>query len=493
MMTLAELLPLEKLSPELAAVAVRNLTLDSRAVQPGDAFCAVPGASHDGRAYIERALAAGAAVVIAEAEGLQSAAARVVPVTYLAQQLGELAATCYRTRSDHARLIGVTGTNGKTSVTSFLRDALTALGEPCALVGTLGMKFRQADVDTGRTTPDVLSLHRALAEFRQQGAAACAMEVSSHALVQGRVDGVPIEVAVFTNLSRDHLDYHGDMENYFAAKARLFMRPEVRLAVINTDDEHGQRLPALLRAGVRCVSYGHATTADVHPLAIHADSRGLALTLAVGQEEVAGQLPLYGDFNVMNVMAAVAVLHGLGYDGQAITRALAALAPVPGRMQPVLAAQGPRVLVDYAHTPDGLEKALAAVRSHFAGRLWCVVGCGGNRDKGKRPQMAAIAERLADRVVLTSDNPRDEAPEAILADMRAGLLHPEAARIEADRSRAVAQTIAAAGANDLVLLAGKGHETYQEIKGERHHLDDRELAAAALAGWQPEAGGATCG
>jgi UDP-N-acetylmuramoyl-L-alanyl-D-glutamate--2,6-diaminopimelate ligase len=410
-------------------------------------------------------------------------------VAGLGGQLGELAARFYGTRSNPARLLGVTGTNGKTSVAWFLRDALTALGEPCALIGTLGMSFGGKRVESGRTTPDVLCLHRTLAGFRQQGATACAMEVSSHALDQGRVDGLSIQVAIFTNLSRDHLDYHGDMETYFAAKARLFARPEVRLAAINRDDAHGRRLLAQLPAGVKAVSFGHDVEADVHPRRIDFTAGGLHLTLAVDATEFECELPLYGDFNVSNVMAVVAVLHGLGHDVADIRRALAALTPVPGRMEPVIAAAGPRVLVDYAHTPDGLEKALTAVREHFSGRIWCVFGCGGNRDNGKRPQMAAIAERLADRVVLTSDNPRDEDPADILAQMATGLAAPQAAMQIIDRAQAVAATIAAASAEDLVLIAGKGHEDYQEVRGVKLPMDDRELARAALAHWQ---GGGPC-
>lgn len=490
MMTLSALLPNQAMPPALAAVAISGLTLDSRKVAAGDAFFALPGEHFDGRQYIDQALAAGAEVVIAEADGLTTTTDRLIAVPNLAAQLGDLAARFYGSQQARVRLLGVTGTNGKTSVAWFLRDAFNALGEPCALIGTLGMCFASIRVDVGRTTPDVLSLHRTLADFRQQGAAACAMEVSSHALDQGRVDGLPIEVAIFTNLSRDHLDYHGNMASYFAAKARLFARAEVKLAVVNQDDAHGRQLLAQLPAAMQRVSYGHERGAQVRPLRLVFAADGLQLTLGVGSEQLDCQLPLYGDFNVSNVMAVVAVLHGLGYDVLAIGRALAALTPVPGRMEPVPSAKGPRVLVDYAHTPDGLEKALTAVREHFAGRLWCVIGCGGNRDAGKRPQMAAIAERLADCVVLTSDNPRDEEPAEILAQMAAGLARPHDALQIIDRAQAVAATIAQAAADDLVLIAGKGHEDYQEVHGQKLPMDDRKLARAALAGWQ--AGGGAC-
>jgi UDP-N-acetylmuramoyl-L-alanyl-D-glutamate--2,6-diaminopimelate ligase len=492
-MTLRDLLPETQLTGNQARMVINQLTLDSRTVTPGDAFVAVPGESVDGRRFMDQALTRGASCILAEAADLDAIAdERVVPIGRLREQLGVLAARFYGTRQAETLLLGVTGTNGKTSVTWFLRDALSALGNPCALIGTLGTRFAGASFAGARTTPDVLSLHRVLADFRQRGAKACAMEVSSHALVQGRVDGIPIRVAIFTNLSRDHLDYHGDMESYFAAKARLFARAEVTLAVINRDDEHGRKLLDRLSPAVRAVTFGRHKKVDARVIDCQPDRQGMTVRVAVADEVLACRLPLYGEFNLSNVLAVVASLYGLGYGVDAIGEALAALTPVPGRMEPVTSATGPTVLVDYAHTPDGLEKALEAARTHFDGDLWCVVGCGGNRDTGKRPQMAAIAERLADHVMLTSDNPRDEEPQSIINQMVAGLTVPEKATQEIDRARAIAEVIHRAGNEDLVLICGKGHEDYQEIRGQRLPLDDRLLAKAALEQRLAVAGGDRC-
>lgn len=497
-MTLADLLPHMPLQATQAAIDIGDLVLDSRAVTTGDAFVAIVGDAADGRDFIDAAFAAGACVVLAEAAGLDATqvaryAERLVAVDDLRARLGELAARFYGADNNDSLLVGVTGTNGKTSVAWFMRQALEATGTLCGLVGTLGMQFADLEFNAGRTTPDVLSLQHALQQFRAAGATACAMEVSSHALMQGRIDALPISVAIFTNLSRDHLDYHGSMEAYFAAKARLFQRDGIELAVINRDDERADQLLGLLPPTVRAVTYGVDKAADIGVNGWQADKRGMTVQLRLPAGSLECHLPLYGAFNLSNVLAVVAALHGLGHDRGAIGQALAALKPVPGRMQQVPAGQGPTVLVDYAHTPDGLEKALTAAHAHFSGKLWCVVGCGGNRDKGKRPQMAAIAERLADRVVLTSDNPRNEAPGAILDDMVAGLRLPAQAHVEVDRAKAISQVVAMAADSDLILIAGKGHETWQEVCGQKLPMDDRRLAYFALQEWRaPDQGDAPC-
>ncbi len=492
MMTLQQLLPNQPLPAALLNAKVQQLTLDSRQVTAGSVFCAMPGHDNDGRRFIKQAIQQNATAVLAEADGLQPDSAQyacLVPVAGLRQQLGELAARFYGTQKDHSQLFAVTGTNGKTSVAWFLRDALNAIAGESALIGTLGMQFAAKQDSLGRTTPDVLNLHRVLAEFRQAGADNAVMEVSSHALDQGRVDGLPIEVAIFTNLSRDHLDYHGSMAAYFEAKAKLFTRDDIKLVALNQDDASGRQLVERLGDKVTCITYGHDEQAIIHPVAIQTTAQGMQLTLQVGEAMVQAELPLFGDFNISNVMAVAAVLRGLGYDAAAIKRGLAAITPVPGRMQPVKADKGPTVLVDYAHTPDGLEKALSAVTAHFDGATWCLVGCGGDRDTGKRPQMAAVAERLADHLVLTSDNPRSEDPAEILRQMRLGLTHADQAEQIIDRQQAIAETIAKAQSGDVVLIAGKGHETTQEINGRFIPMDDRQLAANALATWQPLAGG----
>ncbi|MBA3979972.1 MAG: UDP-N-acetylmuramoyl-L-alanyl-D-glutamate--2,6-diaminopimelate ligase [Alcanivorax sp.] len=489
-------LPLQQLLPErtlpapLAALPVKALCLDSRRVQRGDTFVALAGHARDGRAFIADAIAAGAALVLAEQdqdEVREEAGVPVIGVPALRQSLGVIAARLHGEPGQALTITGVTGTNGKTSTTWFLADALNAAGYPCALIGTLGVRFADFSEDLGHTTPDPVSLQAALARCRDAGAQQLVMEVSSHALDQGRLNGTPVAVAVFTNLSRDHLDYHGSEAAYFDAKAKLFALPSLRHAVINIDDAAGRRLLGMLPGSVNVVTCGESSDATVQCLAFEADEAGMRLRLRVVGETVEITRPLYGAFNRDNLMAVAGVLHALGLDAAQIATGMSAVTPVPGRMEPVradnaLPAQNlPRVLVDYAHTPDGLEKALQAARVHFpSGRLFCVIGCGGDRDRGKRPQMAAVAEALADQVVLTSDNPRFEEPEAILADMRAGLVNADRAQVISDRRDAITAAINAADAGDLVLIAGKGHETYQEIRGQRYPLDDRMLARAAL-------------
>lgn len=484
MTTVAQLLPSLDLPPALAALSVSGLSLDSRTVSRGEAFFALSGGQHDGRDFIPAAVSAGASLVFAD--GLEAAIDQgqgvpVITLPALRTQVGDIAARFHGDRVSTLAVAGVTGTNGKSSTAWYLRDALAVLGHRCALVGTLGMDFEQQHIDSGHTTPDVLTLHAGLARFVDAGADSVVMEVSSHALVQQRLSGVPMRCAIFTNLSRDHLDYHGSMDAYFDAKAALFDWPGLALAVINTADEWGQRLWSRLdNAACQRVSFGgHEADVHVRDSRLHAD--GMTVTLSVAGTPVQLSVALYGQFNIENLMAVAATLHGQGVAATDIERALAAVTPVPGRMAPVPATQGPRVLVDYAHTPDGLEKALEACRAHFQGRLWCLVGCGGDRDTGKRPMMAAVAERLADQCVFTSDNPRSEAPQAILDDMLAGLSDADAVTVIADRAEAIGHVIDQAEDGDLVLLAGKGHECWQEISGQKLPFDDREVAAAALS------------
>lgn len=482
-MTLAHLLPEHSLPPDVAGLAIRDMQLDSRRLQAGDLFMAVGGERADGRRFIEDAIAAGAVAVLAESDrqGLERQGdVPVISVPDLRRQAGNLAGRLFGEPGQSLQVVAVTGTNGKTSTSWFLRDALQALGRDCALLGTLGALHREQSLDTGHTTPDVISLHRLLARFRDGGADSVVMEASSHALAQNRLDGVPVAAAVFTNLSHEHLDYHGDMDAYYRAKARLFQRPELGLAVVNEDDAAGRRLLSELPGSLPRLTFGGADS-DVRCDEFLPDEQGMKLVLRLGDEQVAVHLPLFGRFNVENLLAVAATLKGLGHAAGDIGAALARVTPVPGRMEPVPAEQGPRVLVDYAHTPDALEKALAAAREHFHGRLVCVVGAGGERDTAKRPQMAATAERLADRVVLTADNPRGESVHAILEAMLAGVTDAGRVRVEPDRARAVQRAVLEADDTDLVLVAGKGHETEQEIDGQRIPMDDRELAGAALA------------
>lgn len=483
---LQQLLPDCRLPAALAALPIPALRLDSRAVGAGDLFLAVPGHSADGRRFVDAAIRAGAAVVVEEGEAFgieMRGSVACIRVPALRRRVGEIAARFFDQPGRQLRVIGVTGTNGKTSITWFLRDALNALGHACGLMGTLGVGLKGRELDTGHTTPDPITLQRTLRALADDGADCVAMEVSSHALDQHRLGDTPVSVAVFSNLSRDHLDYHGDMQNYLAAKAALFTRPDLKLAVINGDDAAAPVLLARLNDGVRCILFGDQDGATVRCTAYRPHEQGMDLTLAVCGGEAEVSLPLFGRFNLSNVMAVTGVLHGLAGDIDAVRRGLAAITPVPGRMEPVREAGKPTVIVDYAHTPDGLEKALAAVRDHFPGRLHCVIGCGGDRDTGKRPLMAAVAERLADRLIFTSDNPRSEDPEAIIDEMVAGLAAPDRVERLTERGAAVARAVAGAAPGDVVLLAGKGHETYQDVGGHRYPMDDRQLARAALARW----------
>ena len=483
-MTLSALLPGTALPSHLAAVAVPGIAMDTRRLNAGDLFMAVPGEQVDGRAFIPDAIRAGACAVLTESSQQvvnEQGGVPVIGVPALREQAGEIAGRFFGQPSRQLHCVGVTGTNGKSSCTWFLRDALQALGHPCALVGTLGMSFDGTRLDTGHTTPDVITLQSGLARFREQGASDVAMEVSSHALVQHRLSGVDINIAVFTNLSREHLDYHGDMDAYFAAKARLFQLPSVGHAVINVADPAGVALLDVLDEQVMVTRF-NSEAADVFCLAARTDTRGMSLDLRVADQTITVQLPLYGRFNVDNVQAVAAVLHAMGYGADEMAPALAAMTPVPGRMQRVVRGDdsGPTVLVDYAHTPDALEKALQAVRQHFNGRVHVVIGCGGNRDAGKRPQMAAVAADQADQCIFTADNPRNESPQAIIDEMMAGVRDVDAVVQEVQRPVAIHRAIHAAAPADVVLIAGKGHEGWQEIAGERVPMDDVQLAGQAL-------------
>lgn len=483
MMRLQQLLPEHNLPAQVAGLAISGLQLDSRRLQSGEAFVAVPGVTSDGRHFISHAISAGAAVVLADAETFSVDLQETLPrvnLPGLARGVADLAARWFGEPASRLRITGVTGTNGKTSITWFLRDALNALGHRCALVGTLGLGLKGQEQATGHTTPDPITLQAGLAAVRDAGADTVAMEISSHALDQNRLGGTLVSTAVFSNLSRDHLDYHGDMESYLAAKAMLFTRKGVQLAVINCDDPAAQTLIACLPNGVRCVTFGSQQGATVRCESLQYTAEGITAELFVGGTVVSLSLPLFGHFNLSNVMAVAAILHGQGTPAGALSGALAAITPVPGRMEPLHADGCPTVIVDYAHTPDGLEKALQACRDHFPGRLFCVIGCGGDRDAGKRPQMAAVAETFADSVVLTSDNPRSEDPQTIIDQMRAGLTDAQAVHENVDRAAAVQETVHRAQPGDVILLAGKGHEDYQEINGVRYPSDDRDLARQAL-------------
>ncbi|HTO19840.1 MAG TPA: UDP-N-acetylmuramoyl-L-alanyl-D-glutamate--2,6-diaminopimelate ligase [Pseudomonas sp.] len=481
-------MPLNQLLPQARSAAlIRELTLDSRKVRPGDLFLAIPGASHDGRAHIADALARGAAAVAYEAEDAPplsaGAGAELLPVRGLAGQLSAIAGRFYGEPSRSLNLIGVTGTNGKTSVSQLLAQALDLLGQRCGIIGTLGTGFHDA-LESGRhTTPDPLAVQATLARLHRAGAKAVAMEVSSHGLQQGRVAALAFDIAVFTNLSRDHLDYHGSMEAYGAAKARLFDWPGLACRVINLDDAFGRELAA--RPGARLLGYSlEDAGAAVHCRNIRFDDEGVSAELITPQGKGLLRSALLGRFNLSNLLAVIGSLLAMEFPLDDILRLLPRLKGPVGRMQRLGGGDKPLVVVDYAHTPDALEKVLEALRPHVKGRLLCLFGCGGDRDRGKRPLMAAVAERLADGVLVTDDNPRSEEPLAILDEIRGGFAKPEAVRFVPGRGEAIAQLIAEAGADDVLLLAGKGHEDYQEIAGVRQPFSDLDEAVAALARWE---------
>ena len=474
--------------PNLPEAQIGGLALDSRRLAPGDLFFALAGHQAHGRQFIEQAVARGAAAVLEEAPWPRQRMQGEVPVIAVPElgfKLGAIAARWYGDPSQAMTVVGVTGTNGKTSVSHFIAQAL-AVDAPCGLLGTLGNGLVGALAPSTHTTPDAISLQALLAEQLAAGARATVMEVSSHGLEQGRVAGVAFDVAVFTNLSHEHLDYHGDMAGYGRAKRRLFETPGLKYAVINLDDAFGQSLLAGMPGAVGTVSYGFDDS-RLPPSVLGADlildRQGLSFRIDSdwGQGEL--RVPLLGRFNAENLLAAFAALLacGLGFD-EALAR-LSRVQPVPGRMQRHGGAAGePLVVVDYAHTPDALAQVLDALRAHAGGRLSCVFGCGGERDVSKRPLMARAAEQGADRVIVTDDNPRGENPQVIVADILGGFRDADAVVVVHDRAAAIRQAIDEAGPGDVVLVAGKGHEDYQLVGGERRPFSDTEAVRAALNG-----------
>lgn len=488
---MTRMMPLAELLPDVAgiapALAITGLVQDSRAIAAGHAFVAIGGFGTHGLHFVDQARAAGAAAILFEPPAPVDlpAPADAIAVPRLRARMGAMADRFHGQPSRAMAMVGVTGTSGKTSTVQLLAQAWSLRGQRCGTIGTLGAGLYGAAVATGFTTPLVLQTHALLAELRDAGATALAMEVSSHALDQGRVDNVHYDIAVFTNLTRDHLDYHGDMQRYGAAKARLFARQGLRAAVVNLDDGYGRALHARLPQGLRKlgVSARGDIAADVRASDVGLDASGIRFQLHLGDARIDVRSPLLGRFNIDNLLSVAAVLFAQGGAAPDIAATLARLQPIPGRMNR-LGGDGalPLVVIDYSHKPDPLQQALASLRGHVRGRLLCVFGCGGERDRGKRAQMAAIAEAGADVVIVSDDNPRGEDGDAIVAEIMAGFARPQAVIVERDRGRAIARAIAAAGPDDIVLVAGKGHETYQDIAGVMHPFDDGEVARAALGG-----------
>ncbi len=474
-----------------------QLSSDSRAIKAGDVFFAFPIGSGDGRRHVQQAVSNGAAAVVYESNGFNWDETVAIPhkgIAQLQQQLGPIASAYYGQPDQAMRSVAVTGTNGKTSCSQWLAKAFSALGKPSAVVGTLGVGlYKDGAVatleETGFTTPDAVQLQRRLAELRDAGAATLAIEASSIGLEQGRLNGLHFDAAVFTNLTRDHLDYHGSMEAYAETKAALFDWPALGTAVINMDDLYGSCLVKRLqdkKSGARLIAYTLEARAPdgVEMLsASNLRTQHSGTSFHVDSPFGSGLVKthLIGRFNVSNVLAVLAVLLAEGISWNKAVDALEMLAPVPGRMQQLGSQGHAMVVIDYAHTPDALEKTvqtLQQVAQERHGELWCVFGCGGDRDPGKRPQMGKIAEQ-ADHVVVTSDNPRTEKPADIIANIVAGMSKP--AHVIEDRASAILYAIKHAGDHDVVLLAGKGHETYQDINGRKWPFSDEEHASLALA------------
>ncbi len=463
---------------------IQGLALDSRKIRPGDLYLAIPGSMTDGRRYLQQALDAGAGAVAYEADAASDVVKeiydlrddpRCFAVKGLRQRCGLLAARYYQQPSRDMEIIAVTGTNGKSTVCWLLAQALTTLGRKCAVIGTLGCGFPPDVSDTGLTTPDPVSLHQQLASLRSQGATAVAIELSSHGLDQYRDQGLEVNRAVFTNLTRDHLDYHGNYESYIQSKLRLFCRTGLEAIIVNDDDPISSRIRHQSSAPI--ISYGRkigAINTDLEILSVQATEHALKLHLQFQQSAIVLDVPLLGEFNASNIAAVVCVLLTLQLPLSEFPWIFNLLQAPPGRMEYFTTPdQHKRAVVDFAHTPDALARALSSLRPHTPGQLWCVFGCGGDRDVGKRPQMGAIAEQLADQVLLTDDNTRHEMPAAIVADIEAGMQQPH--RVIHDRLVAIRTALMEAGEQDLVLIAGKGHEQTQQIGDICYPFSDRDV------------------
>ncbi len=486
---LAQLLPDEALEAELAQTVVTGVQDDSRLVRKGDLFLAFPGGAVDGRDYIDEAIKKGAAAVVAERstdmqwpEG--STGDVIVQVENLKAKTGHIAARFYDDPSKELQVIAVTGTNGKTSVTHIIAAAFEQVGQPGAVVGTMGNGPVGKLLPTQNTTPGAVQLQSLLADFRDQGIQVVAMEASSHGLEQGRLAGVSIDVGVITNISRDHLDYHGTMENYQAAKSRLAYWPSLEWLILNRDDEAVWAMKSRKSERASLFSFSlNDPKADLYASEVNYFRHGVSVEVVYQGESRTMNSSFLGEFNVYNLLASLSVLLVKKIPFQQAIDCLSKVTPVPGRMEEVIIKDGknaPVVVVDYAHTPDALEQALTALRRHCQGKIWCVFGCGGDRDKGKRAQMGRIASLFADKLIITSDNPRSEQPIKIISDIEDGIEMGAPYLVDVDRTDAIIKAISSAERGDIVLVAGKGHEDYQEIAGKRIPHSDIEVAKAAL-------------
>lgn len=496
---LADLLPDLELD-KAANLVVRNLCLDTRNLKTGDAFIALAGIKVDGRNFIAKAIELGAAAILVEADknwqGLDwLGAVPVIAIDNLPARVSEIAGHFFGEPSKKLQLVGITGTNGKTTCSLLAAQLLAQLQQKSAVVGTIGYGLLDSSslaplaqqinllTSTGLTTPDPITLQRILAELVVNGATSAAIEVSSHSLQQKRVAGLQFSSAIFTNLTQDHLDYHGDLHSYGNAKAQLLQMPGLRTAIINLDDEWASSLAQKAPAGVTVIGYSTQKITDVYATDIELHAQGIRAHLFTPWGEADINSPLLGQFNLGNLLAVIAAVGEQGFSLQQMLPFISQLEPAPGRMQLVTvdqAEQEIQVIVDYAHTPDALENTLNAIHQHKAGRVWTVFGCGGDRDKTKRPQMGKIAERLSDYIIVTNDNPRSEDPASIAAEIVRGMNHPSGCLVIADRAQAIDFAVQQAKAGDIVLIAGKGHEDYQIFANQTLPFSDSKHARLSL-------------
>ncbi|NOQ93930.1 MAG: UDP-N-acetylmuramoyl-L-alanyl-D-glutamate--2,6-diaminopimelate ligase [Methylophaga sp.] len=479
----------------LADITVTGISLDSREINAGNVFLSLAKNDVQREHNLKQALTAKSSVILVDAkqtltpqenELLSQAKVSCHSVKNLADKAGEIAARFYGHPSLALTIIAITGTNGKTSVSQFIAQGLESLGHSCGVIGTLGIGRIGNLRYTGMTTPDPVSMQRILADFCQQDIKYAVIEASSHALDQGRLNSITIDVAALTNLSRDHLDYHGDMQGYSAAKSRLFDFSSVKTAVLNSCDSLGQSLIKALeqRDNIGILSYAHADSekASFQANAVQMTSEGMNFTVHSKFGSAHIQTALIGEFNIDNLLTALACLIAVDISYDDAISALAHCHSVNGRMQRITGKDQAQVVIDFAHTPDALTQALTSLHAHISanGDLWCVFGCGGDRDIGKRAEMGKAAEHYADKIVVTDDNPRSEDSAVIVKNILSGMAHPEAVIVEADRKLAIAHAISHASATDIVLIAGKGHEEYQEIKGVKYAFSDRQIAEEIL-------------
>lgn len=504
-MTLQELLPGIQLDGNAAQIKVNNLCLDTRQLAAGAAFIALVGTKVDGRDFIAKAIESGASAILVEADKNWQGIAwlgkvPVIAIENLAAQVSAIAAIFFGCPSKKIPVIGITGTNGKTTCSLLAAQLLARLQQKSAVIGTIGYGLLNAQAvapisqqlvalqNTGLTTPDPIAMQRILAELVEQGATAIAIEASSHSLEQKRIASVNIRTAIFTNLTQDHLDYHGDLTRYGNAKAQLLNAPGLQTAILNADDAWAKSLLAKMPAGVTPLTFSIQgdsieNPADIYAKNIQLNPFGVSATLITPWGSADIYSPLLGEFNLSNLLAVIAAVAVQGFPLNAVVAELPELLPAPGRMQQVVVdqhAQQIQVIVDYAHTPDALENTLNAIHQHRSGNIWTVFGCGGDRDKTKRPQMGTIAERLSDYVIVTNDNPRSEDPSVIAGEILRGMNRPSGCLVIADRAQAIDFAVQQAKVGDIVLIAGKGHEDYQIFANQTLPFSDTKQARIAL-------------